>query len=80
MKSTKVKKIKFNTTVEVVLHNTALLGVENHLMHSHSFVNYNPAIDSNKFNLVDPQERKTIGIPVGGWVVIRFHANNPGRI
>ncbi|KAL8517399.1 hypothetical protein ACS0TY_015583 [Phlomoides rotata] len=82
-----MKKVKFNTTVEVVLHNTTLLGVENHLMHSHSFNfyvlaqgfgNYNPAIDTNKFNLVDLQEHKTIGVPVGGWVVIRFRANNPG--
>ncbi|KAL8517397.1 hypothetical protein ACS0TY_015581 [Phlomoides rotata] len=86
-KSTKFKKVKFNAIVEIVMQNTTLLGVENHHMHSHSFNfyvlaqgfgNYNPAIDSNKFNLVDLQERKTIGVPVGGWAVIRFHANNPG--
>ncbi|KAL8526791.1 hypothetical protein ACS0TY_015853 [Phlomoides rotata] len=86
-KSTKVKKVKFNATVEVVLQNTALLGVENHPIHLHGFNfyvlaqgfgNYNPTIDSNKFNLVDAQERNTIGVPVGGWAVIRFRANNPG--
>ncbi|CAN6807736.1 unnamed protein product [Brassica oleracea] len=32
----------------------------------------NPKKDPNNFNLVDPVERNTIGIPSGGWVVIRF--------
>ncbi|KAK4418993.1 Laccase-7 [Sesamum alatum] len=87
MKSTKVKKLKFNATVQVVLQNTALLTVENHPMHLHGlnfyvlaqgFGNYNPAIDVKKFNFVNPQERNTIAVPVGGWAVIRFRANNPG--
>ncbi|MCD7450511.1 Laccase-7 [Datura stramonium] len=86
-KSTKVKKIKFNTTVEIVFQNTALIGIENHPIHLHGFNfyvlaqgfgNYNPAVDRKKFNLVNPQERNTIGVPVGGWAVIRFRANNPG--
>ncbi|KAL0309872.1 UNVERIFIED_CONTAM: Laccase-17 [Sesamum radiatum] len=34
----------------------------------------NPA----NFNLVDPVERNTIGVPSGGWVAIRFLADNPG--
>lgn len=87
-KSTKVKKLKFNSTVEFVLQNTALLGVENHPIHLHGFNfyvlaqgfgNYNPAVDSRKFNFVNPQERNTIAVPVGGWAVIRFIANNPGK-
>lgn len=87
-KSTKVKKLKFNSTVEVVLQNTAFLGVENHPIHLHGFNfyvlaqgfgNYNPAVDSRKFNFVNPQERNTIGVPVGGWAVIRFRADNPGK-
>ncbi|KAK8561709.1 hypothetical protein V6N12_048773 [Hibiscus sabdariffa] len=86
-KGTKVTKLKFNSTVEMVLQNTAILAVENHPMHLHGFDfhvmaqgfgNYNPATDSNKFNLFDPQMRNTIAVPVGGWAVIRFKANNPG--
>ncbi|KAK9073090.1 hypothetical protein SSX86_007412 [Deinandra increscens subsp. villosa] len=86
-KRTSVKKVKFNSTVQVVFQNTALVGIENHPMHLHGFNfyvlaqgfgNYNPATDSKKFNLVNPQERNTIGVPVGGWAVIRFRANNPG--
>ncbi|KAJ6746984.1 LACCASE [Salix koriyanagi] len=39
--------------------------------------NYNPKTDPKKFNLVDPVERNTIGVPSGGWVAIRFRADNP---
>ncbi|KAL3826070.1 hypothetical protein ACJIZ3_022099 [Penstemon smallii] len=86
-KSTKVKRVNFNATVEVVLQNTALLGIENHPIHLHGFNfyvlaqgfgNYNSATDSGNFNLFNPQERNTIAVPVGGWAVIRFRANNPG--
>ncbi|KAK9000957.1 hypothetical protein V6N11_082753 [Hibiscus sabdariffa] len=86
-KGTKVTKLKFNSVVEIVLQNTAIVGVENHPMHLHGFVfhviaqgfgNFNPATDTNKFNFVDPQIRNTIAVPVGGWAVIRFVANNPG--
>ncbi|CAK7333605.1 unnamed protein product [Dovyalis caffra] len=85
--STSVKVLKYNATVEMVLQNTAILGVENHPMHLHGFNfhvlaqgfgNYDPIKDSKKFNLVNPQSRNTIGVPVGGWAVIRFIANNPG--
>ncbi|GJS41523.1 RNA-directed DNA polymerase, eukaryota [Tanacetum coccineum] len=86
-KLTSVKRVKYNATVQVVFQNTALIGAENHPMHLHGmnfyvlaqgFGNYNPATDSQKFNLVNPQERNTLGVPVGGWAVIRFRANNPG--
>lgn len=86
-KSTKVKKVKFNATVEIVLQDTALIGIENHPMHLHGssffvlaqgFGNFNRASDSERFNLVNPQELNTIAVPVGGWAVIRFRANNPG--
>ncbi|XP_073271589.1 laccase-7-like [Primulina huaijiensis] len=86
-KSTKVKKVKFNATVEIVLQDTALIGTENHPMHLHGlsffvlaqgFGNFNRAKDSKRFNLVNPQELNTIAVPVGGWAVIRFRANNPG--
>ena len=87
-KLTSVKRVKFNATVQVVFQNTALIGVENHPMHLHGmnfyvlaqgFGNYNPATDSQNFNLVNPQERNTLGVPVGGWAVIRFRADNPGN-
>ncbi|XWS55587.1 hypothetical protein CRYUN_Cryun09bG0013500 [Craigia yunnanensis] len=86
-KATKVTKLKFNSTVEMILQNTAIVKAENHPMHIHGFNfhvlaqgfgNYNPATDRKKFNLIDPQIRNTIGLPVGGWAVIRFTANNPG--
>jgi laccase len=28
---------------------------------------------------VDPVERNTVGVPAGGWVAIRFLADNPGN-
>ncbi|KAK1437122.1 hypothetical protein QVD17_02907 [Tagetes erecta] len=86
-KTTSLKRIKFNSTVQIVFQNTALIGIENHPMHLHGFNfyvlaqgfgNYDPANDPNKFNLINPQERNTLGVPVGGWAVIRFQANNPG--
>ncbi|KAJ8899687.1 hypothetical protein K2173_019385 [Erythroxylum novogranatense] len=86
-KSTSVKVLKYNATVEMVLQNTALIGIENHPIHIHGFNfhvlaqgfgNYDSVNDPSKFNLVNPQVRNTIGVPVGGWAVIRFIANNPG--
>lgn len=86
-KSTKVKTLKFNSTVEIVLQNTAILGTENHPIHIHGFNfhvlaqgfgNYNATRDEPKFNFVNPQMRNTISVPVGGWAVVRFQANNPG--
>ncbi|XP_008785461.1 laccase-24-like [Phoenix dactylifera] len=86
-RATKLKKLKYNSTVEMVLQNTAILGVENHPMHLHGFNffvlaqgygNYNATTAVKRYNLVDPQVRNTIGVPAGGWTVIRFTANNPG--
>ncbi|PON32810.1 Laccase [Parasponia andersonii] len=86
-KSTKVKRLRFNSTVEIVLQNTAFLTVENHPIHIHGFNfhvlaqgfgNFDAVNDRQKFNLVNPQIRNTIAVPVGGWAVIRFQANNPG--
>ncbi|KAG4152511.1 hypothetical protein ERO13_D04G126600v2 [Gossypium hirsutum] len=86
-KGTRITKVKFNSTVEMVMQNTAIIGVENHPMHLHGFDfhvlaqgfgNFNPATDTPKYNLVNPQMRNTVSVPVGGWAVIRFVANNPG--
>ncbi|GAB2282688.1 Laccase-7 [Dionaea muscipula] len=86
-KSTTVKQVKYNTTLEVVFQDTSLVGVSNHPMHLHGFNfhvlaqgfgNYDPSTDPSTYNLVNPQLRNTIGVPVGGWAAIRFQANNPG--
>ncbi|GLJ45709.1 hypothetical protein SUGI_0962020 [Cryptomeria japonica] len=42
------------------------------------FGNYNES-DHDPFNLVDPPQRNTVGVPVNGWVAIRFKADNPGN-
>ncbi|KAJ9548389.1 hypothetical protein OSB04_020932 [Centaurea solstitialis] len=84
---TKVVVLPFNTTVEVVLQGTSTLGGENHPLHLHGYDffvvgqgtgNFNSTTDPPKFNLVDPVQRNTVGVPSGGWVAIRFQADNPG--
>lgn len=86
---TKVMVLKFNTTVELVMQDTSILGAESHPLHLHGFNffvvgqgfgNYDPNGDPPKFNLVDPVERNTVGVPSGGWVAIRFRADNPGKL
>ncbi|CAK9151404.1 unnamed protein product [Ilex paraguariensis] len=71
----------------MVMQNTALIGVENHPIHLHGFNfyvlaqgfgNFDPVNDPKKFNFDNPQKRNTIAVPIGGWAVIRFRANNPG--
>ncbi|KAI8564164.1 hypothetical protein RHMOL_Rhmol03G0160800 [Rhododendron molle] len=87
MNGTKVYRVAFNSTVQVVLQGTAFLAPESHPIHLHGFNfyaigkgvgNFDPVNDPKKFNLVDPVERNTIGIPTGGWSAIRFRADNPG--
>ncbi|KZV53402.1 laccase-17 [Dorcoceras hygrometricum] len=84
---TKVMVLPFNTSVELVMQDTSILGAESHPLHLHGFNffvvgqgfgNYDPNNDPKSFNLVDPVERNTVGVPAGGWVVIRFLADNPG--
>ncbi|EOA20248.1 hypothetical protein CARUB_v10000548mg [Capsella rubella] len=86
-RKTSVKTIKFNSTVEIVLQNTGILTAESHPMHLHGFNfyvlaygfgNYDPLRDARKLNLFNPQMHNTVGVPPGGWVVLRFVANNPG--
>lgn len=85
--ATRTVVLQFNTSVEVVLQGTSILGAENHPLHLHGFNffvvgegfgNYDPNNDPANFNLVDPVERNTVGVPSGGWVAIRFFADNPG--
>ncbi|XP_002520232.2 laccase-17 isoform X1 [Ricinus communis] len=84
---TKVVKLHFNTSIELIMQDTSILGVESHPLHLHGFNffvvgqgfgNFDPKKDPSKFNLVDPVERNTVGVPSGGWIAIRFLADNPG--
>ncbi|WZY92958.1 hypothetical protein YC2023_065287 [Brassica napus] len=47
-------------------------------INSQGFGNFDPTRDPKQYNLVDPVERNTINVPSGGWVAIRFLADNPG--
>ncbi|KAH9624352.1 hypothetical protein KSS87_020683 [Heliosperma pusillum] len=87
MNGTRVYRLPFNATVQVVLQGTSIIAPESHPIHLHGFNffvvgmglgNYNASTDPKKFNLVDPVERNTIDVPTGGWVAIRFRADNPG--
>uniref|UniRef100_A0A0A9CQ57 Plastocyanin-like domain-containing protein n=1 Tax=Arundo donax TaxID=35708 RepID=A0A0A9CQ57_ARUDO len=69
------------------MQGTSILGAESHPLHLHGFNffvvgqgfgNFDPAKDPAKYNLVDPVERNTVGVPAAGWVAIRFRADNPG--
>ncbi|KAK2999477.1 hypothetical protein RJ639_023693 [Escallonia herrerae] len=84
---TEVMVLPFNTSVELVMQDTSILGAESHPVHLHGFNffvvgqgfgNYDSNKDPKNFNLIDPIERNTIGVPSGGWVAIRFLADNPG--
>jgi len=86
-RATKVKVLEYNSTVQMVFQGTSIIGIENHPMHLHGynfyvvgqgFGNYDNLTDPANFNLVDPPERNTVITPTGGWVAIRFRANNPG--
>lgn len=87
VKGTKLYKVKFGSSVQIVLQDTSIFSTEDHPVHLHGyhfyvvgqgFGNFNPSRDSARFNLVDPPQRNTIDMPVGGWAVIRFIADNPG--
>lgn len=84
---TKAYRLPYNATVQLVLQDTGLIAPENHPVHLHGYNffgvgkglgNFDPTKDPPNFNLVDPVERNTIGVPSGGWIAIRFRADNPG--
>ncbi|XP_044482099.1 laccase-17-like [Mangifera indica] len=84
---TKLVVLPYNTSVELILQDTSILGAESHPLHLHGFNffvvgqgfgNFDPNNDPANFNLFDPIERNTVGVPSGGWVAIRFLADNPG--
>jgi laccase len=87
MNGTRVYRLPYNASVQVLLQDTGILSTESHPIHLHGFNffvvgrgvgNYNPKTSPLTFNLIDPVERNTIGVPTGGWAAIRFRADNPG--
>ncbi|XVF33137.1 hypothetical protein REPUB_Repub17cG0142300 [Reevesia pubescens] len=82
---TRTKVIEFGSRVQLIFQDTGTVTTENHPIHLHGYSfyvvaygagNFNP--QTAEFNLVDPPYMNTIGVPVGGWAVIRFVADNPG--
>ncbi|KAL6126708.1 hypothetical protein ACLB2K_074754 [Fragaria x ananassa] len=84
---TKLYRLGYNSTVQIVLQDIAIILPESHPIHLHGFNffvigtglgNFDPDKDPKTFNLVDPVERNTVSVPTGGWTAIRFRADNPG--
>lgn len=85
--ATKALTVNYNDAVEMVLQGTNIGAAENHPMHLHGFSfyvvgmgsgNFNNETDPKSYNLIDPPEVNTVGVPKNGWVTIRFIADNPG--
>jgi hypothetical protein len=83
----KAHLIKYGESVEIVFQGTNIGNAENHPMHLHGFSfylvgtgygNFDNVTSPKTFNLKDPPEVNTIGVPKNGWAVIRFVADNPG--
>ncbi|KAK4436898.1 Laccase-1 [Sesamum alatum] len=84
---TKVVEVAFGTRLEIVLQDTNFLNPENHPIHVHGhnffivgrgFGNFDVVKDPKGYNLVDPPERNTVAVPMGGWAALRINADNPG--
>ncbi|KAK1321560.1 Laccase-3 [Acorus calamus] len=87
VRGTKGLKLKYGSVVQIVLQGTNIVAGENHPIHLHGydfyilaegFGNFNPETDKARFNMMDPPLRNTVAVPVNGWAVIRFKADNPG--
>ncbi|KAK9168393.1 hypothetical protein Syun_000533 [Stephania yunnanensis] len=78
--------LKYNESVQVVLQDTSVVGLESHHLHLHGFNffvvglgvgNYDPNSDMGKFDLIDPVERNTVGCRrvgvsrSGSWRIIQ---------
>ncbi|XP_020970094.1 laccase-14 [Arachis ipaensis] len=83
----KVLVLEYNASVEVVLQGTSVVTGDNHPVHFHGysfyvvgwgFGNFDPKRDPKNYNLVDPPQETTVGVPRNGWVALRFRADNPG--
>ena len=66
MKGTRVYRLPYNASVQVILQDTGIISTESHPIHLHGFNffvvgrgvgNYNPQTSPSTFNLIDPVER-----------------------
>ncbi|XP_044410199.1 laccase-20 isoform X1 [Triticum aestivum] len=82
-----VWRVRYNTTVEVVLQGPPTPASYSNPMHLHGhdfFIlaqglgRYNAEKDVYAYNLVDPPVRNMALVPMYGWTVIRFVTTNPG--
>ncbi|XP_030952101.1 laccase-15-like [Quercus lobata] len=88
IQGTKAKVLNYNEEVEITFQGTEVLNAsENHPLHMHGYSfyvvgsgygNFNNETDPKTYNLVDPLEVNTVGVPKNGWATIRFKASNPG--
>ncbi|XWS33737.1 hypothetical protein CRYUN_Cryun22dG0109200 [Craigia yunnanensis] len=83
--NSQVSVLEYGWAVQVIFHDTGTVGTENHPIHLHGFSFYLLGTGLGNFNsttailnLYDPPYRNTVGVPIGGWPVIRFKADNPG--
>lgn len=74
--------------VQIILQDTNILHFETHPFHLHGYSfyivgrgygNYDPDTSPATFNLNNPPLRNTFGVPAGGWLALRFRADNPGK-
>lgn len=88
--STSIYRLKFNSTVDIVLQNANTMNLNNsethpwHL-HGHDFWvlghgdgKFDMSRDVHKYNLVNPIMKNTVPLHPYGWTALRFQANNPG--
>ncbi|KAF7839982.1 L-ascorbate oxidase [Senna tora] len=88
--SSGIYRLKFNTTVDVILQNANTMNKNNsethpwHL-HGHDFWvlgygkgKFDAQNDPKKFNLVDPIMKNTVPVHSFGWTALRFRTDNPG--
>lgn len=83
---TRVMSVEYGDAVEIVFQGTNVGNPENHPMHVHGYNFYLVGSDNGNFNssspatfnLKDPAEVNTFGVPKKGWLAIRFWAKNPG--
>ncbi|KAK4583972.1 hypothetical protein RGQ29_021909 [Quercus rubra] len=88
--STAIYRLKFNTTVDVIMQNANTMKIshsETHPwhLHGHDFWVLGNGIgkfdlkeDTKKFNLVNPVMKNTVPVFPFGWTALRFQADNPG--
>ncbi|CAM0908402.1 unnamed protein product [Alopecurus aequalis] len=87
MKGTSVRRVRYNTTLEIVFQGPSTpFSFSNPMhLHGHDFFilaqglgNYDTGKDVHTYNLVDPPVRNMAYVPRFGWIAIRFVASNPG--